>query len=131
MRAATPPDRQYLVDDLFNSIVLFDNKAVSATWTETAGHKYKVALAVTTRKLKADVSGAETEIPLNDLIEVGVFKGTGEDQKPLLLEKRRIVGKSANFDLIVDERPDRAGIDPYNKLIDRNPEDNTVPVSKQ
>ncbi|HEX4810716.1 MAG TPA: M1 family aminopeptidase, partial [Bryobacteraceae bacterium] len=131
MRAATPPDQQYLVEDLFDSIVLFDNKAVSATWTTAPDHKYKVALAVSARKLKADGSGAETEIPLNDLIEVGVFKGTAEDQKPLYLEKRRINAKSEKFEVVVDQKPDRAGIDPYNKLIDRNPEDNTTNVSKQ
>jgi hypothetical protein len=27
---------------------------------------------------------------------------------------------------IVDEKPTFAGIDPYNKLIDRNPEDNLI-----
>ena len=32
------------------------------------------------------------------------------------------------FNLVVDERPTRAGIDPYNKLIDRRPKDNTISV---
>jgi hypothetical protein len=31
---------------------------------------------------------------------------------------------------VVDEPPTRAGIDPYNKLIDRNSDDNTVDVEK-
>jgi hypothetical protein len=30
--------------------------------------------------------------------------------------------------VIVDKKPSRAGIDPYNKLIDRRPKDNTVAV---
>ena len=32
---------------------------------------------------------------------------------------------------IVDEKPTFAGIDPYNKLIDRNPEDNLIAVEEK
>ena len=31
LRAQTPPELQYLIDDGFNRIVLYDNKALSAT----------------------------------------------------------------------------------------------------
>jgi hypothetical protein len=31
--------------------------------------------------------------------------------------------------MVVDEEPKKAGIDPFNKLIDRNPDDNIVSVS--
>jgi len=31
----------------------------------------------------------------------------------------------------VDEQPTRAGIDPYNKLIDRTADDNVIDVVKQ
>jgi len=34
------------------------------------------------------------------------------------------------FDLVVPKEPKKAGIDPYNKLIDRTPEDNVIPVGK-
>jgi hypothetical protein len=33
--------------------------------------------------------------------------------------------------VIVDKQPAQAGIDPLNKLIDRNPEDNVVKVEKR
>jgi len=32
------------------------------------------------------------------------------------------------FTVVVEKMPVRAGIDPYNKLIDRRPKDNTVAV---
>jgi hypothetical protein len=35
------------------------------------------------------------------------------------------------FDVIVNAVPVRAGIDPLDKLIDRNPEDNVVTVAKK
>ncbi len=34
------------------------------------------------------------------------------------------------FELVVDERPVRAGIDPYNKLVDRNSDDNVKKVKE-
>ena len=37
-------------------------------------------------------------------------------------------GAIVEFTLVVDKKPARAGIDPYNKLIDRVPKDNTMAV---
>jgi hypothetical protein len=34
------------------------------------------------------------------------------------------------FEVTVDREPARAGIDPYNKLIDRKPDDNVVAVER-
>jgi len=39
IRAQTPPELQYLADDGFNRIVLYDNKAVSATFAENTRRK--------------------------------------------------------------------------------------------
>ena len=75
---------------------------------------------------KADELGREDDAPLNDLIDIGVL---GADDEPLFLEKRRIDREQTSFTVVVDKQPTRAGIDPYNKLIDRSPKDNTVAVS--
>jgi hypothetical protein len=32
LREATPPDRRYLIEDLFETITLFDNRATAASW---------------------------------------------------------------------------------------------------
>ena len=39
LRAVTPPDLQYTITDMFESIVLYDDKAVSATYAPTARRK--------------------------------------------------------------------------------------------
>jgi hypothetical protein len=130
MRDAAPPEMKYLIGDMFESIVLFDNKAVSASYTPTADHKYKVTLTVSAAKRKADGQGAESDLPLNDLIDIGVFNGPKDHEKPLYLAKHRLTQKTTNLVIIVNEQPMRAGIDPYNKLIDRNPEDNVMNVAK-
>jgi ABC-2 type transport system permease protein len=130
LRAATPADLQYLITDMFETITLYDNRAVSATWQETPDHKYKVVMHVKSRKLKANGDGAETEVPLHDLIEVGVFSGATNHEQPIHVEKRWITQADSTIEFVVDTKPTRAGIDPYNKLIDRNPEDNMTDVSK-
>jgi len=128
LRKQTPPDLQYMVTDLFETITLYDNKTESAKVEETPDHKYKVTLIVDAKKLRANGDGAETEIPIHDLIEVGVFKGKKDSEEPLHTEKVWITQPRTTLTYIVNEKPTRAAIDPYSKLIDRNPEDNWVDV---
>ena len=117
-----------MITDMFETITLYDNKAVSAKIQELPDHKYKVTLTVDARKMRANGEGAETETPIDDLIEVGIFKGKKGSEKPLHTEKVWITQSHATFTYVVDEKPTRAGIDPYSKLIDRNPEDNWIDV---
>ena len=130
LRAQTPADLQYYLTDAFENIVLYDNKALTATVTPTADHKYKVALTVQVRKLQADGSGVETPMPLHDFIDIGVFNGKKDEEKPLYLKKMWLTQPTQTFEIIVDQPPTRAGIDPFNKLIDRDSDDNWMAVSK-
>jgi ABC-2 type transport system permease protein len=126
-RAVTPPEYQYLIADLFETITIFENRAVSATWRDKGGGKYEVTLRVSAKKLRADENGASTEVPMDDLVDIGVL---GADDKPLYLEKHRIRTGETTLTLEVGEKPLRAGIDPVVKLIDRRPDDNTVAVTQ-
>jgi hypothetical protein len=130
LRAQTPPDLQYLITDGFDSIVLYDNKALSATVTPAADNKYKVTLTVQARKVKADGNGNETPVALSDYIEIGVFKGKKDEEQPLYLKKVKLIQEQNTFEIVVNEIPTRAGIDPYNKLIDRVADDNMIDVAK-
>ena len=130
LRAQTPPELQYLIDDGFNRIVLYDNKAVTATSHRRPDGKYEVTLAVQARKLQVDDNGVETAMPLADYIDIGVFKGKKDEEKPLSMQREKITREHQTFTIVVDERPTRAGIDPYNKLIDRIADDNMIDVSE-
>ena len=126
IRAVTKPDMQYLIDDLFERIVLYDNRALSATTKRLADGKTEVTVKVFAKKRIADAQGKETDAPLADLIDVGVLDEAGE---PLALERKRITTEESTFTFIVSGKPAKAGIDPLNKLIDRRPNDNTVTVT--
>ena len=68
---------------------------------------------------------------LNDYIDIGVFTGKKDEEKPLYLKKEKITEANHVFEIVVDQMPTRAGIDPYNKLIDRIPDDNLIDIGKQ
>ncbi len=130
-RAQTPPERQPLVTDLFETITLYDNKATDATWTRRADGKYVVHLTVEAKKLRSDASGSEKSVPLDDWIDIGVFDDTSKVEKAKLLaiEKHHITASRSTFDIVVGQKPGHAGIDPLDKLVDRNPDDNVKSVT--
>jgi hypothetical protein len=131
LRAQTPPEYQYYISDAFENIVLYDNKALTATYVQTPDKKYKVTLTVQAKKVQSDGGGRETPMPLNDYIDIGVFTGKKDEEKPLYLEKKKFTQEKQIFEIIVDQPPTRAGIDPYNKLVDRISDDNIIDITKQ
>jgi len=130
LRAATPPELQYYITDAFENIVLYDNKALTATCVETPDKRYKVTLTVQARKVKADGNGNESPMPIADYIDIGVFSGKKDHEKQLYLKKEKLTQEKQTFEIVVDQLPTRAGIDPYNKLIDRVSDDNETDVTK-
>ena len=130
LRAQTPPEYQYLIDDGFDRIVLYDNKALSAKARRRVDGKYEVTLDVEAHKVQADGNGAETKMPLADFIEIGVFSGVKGEEKPLYLRKEKITAEQGTYHIVVDGKPSRAGIDPYNKLIDRIADDNMIDIGE-
>jgi hypothetical protein len=52
-----------------------------------------------------------------------------KEKRPLYLKKHWLGPGEHTLEIIVDAEPKIAGIDPYNKLIDRIPDDNSMTVS--
>jgi hypothetical protein len=125
LRGITPPDKAYLIDDLFESIVLYDNHADSATARRRPDGRYEVEIHATAGKVRTGEQGEEKAQPLHDYIEFGV---DDQDGNPLVRERRLVTQADQRVVLVVDGRPARAGIDPDNKLIDRKPTDNMQSV---
>ena len=131
LRDRTPDQYRYLLTDLFDDITLFSNRTLSATAKKRADGKYDVTIRVDARKYKANETGEEHEVPVNDWIEIGAFAKPGKDKKyGKTLHRERVLMKSgeATYGFTVDEAPDKAGIDPFLLLIDRIPDDNTKAV---
>jgi hypothetical protein len=95
-----------------------------------------VRFTVEGRKLYADGKGKETEAPLAEAFEVGAFtvepgrKGYRRDSV-LAIERRPMRSGKQTVTLVVDRLPTVVGVDPFNKRIDRNSEDNIARVTAQ
>jgi ABC-type transport system involved in multi-copper enzyme maturation permease subunit len=131
-REETPPQYQYLLKDLFEDITLFSNRTLEATSTKRADGKYDVTINVEAHKYKADAKGNETEVPMDDWIDIGAFAKPEKDRKygkTLYRDRVHVTGNTATFTFTTDEQPDEAGIDPFLLLIDRVPDDNVKKVT--
>ena len=123
IRQQTPAELAYMVDDMFERITLFDNRTTAATYRKRADGRYDLKLSLSVHKRAADELGTEHDVPLADLIEVGVLS---EDGAAVALEKHWIRQTDSDVTLVVDAPPVLAGVDPLNKLIDRTPDDNVI-----
>ncbi len=133
LRAEAGPENDALITDLFEKITLLDMKAANAKAVKRADGKYEVSFEVTGKKLYADGSGKETEAPLDEPFDIGVF--SAEPGRPgysassvLSFDRRRMKTGKQTVTVIVDGVPKFVGVDPYNKRIDRNSEDNIAKV---
>ena len=71
--AITPPRNAALLKDLFASIVLFDNQTITAVSRARPDGRYEVTVTARARKVRSNGQGVETEVPLDDWIDVGIF----------------------------------------------------------
>jgi aminopeptidase N len=131
---ARNPAERALVLDLFDRITLYDLKAKTATVRKLPDGTFETSLSIDAAKFYADGTGKEKAAPLADTIDIGVF-----DQKPelgafsakdiVLMERRPVRSGVQTIRIVTKRKPAFAGIDPYNKYIDRNGDDNVVAVT--
>jgi|GEM_PF-840732 len=121
----TPDSMRYIIDDLFMKITLYENKMNKASYQLLKDGNYLVKLDMDAVKYYADSIGNQTEAPLNDYIYVALMD---EDGEAFYYEKHHFTESNSFIDIITDQKPSTAGIDPYWVLIDRNLDDNICEV---
>jgi ABC-type transport system involved in multi-copper enzyme maturation permease subunit len=138
LRAATPDSLRYLIRDLFETITLFELKADSAIATDAPNGQYRLDLYLSSKKLRADSLGSETEVPMKDWVDVGVYtrpargqKSPDKDGVSIYLAKHQIHDGAQHVVLTLTQLPSRAGIDPLHKLISRLTTENTIGVQNR
>lgn len=128
LRKVTPDSLQYVISDLFEHITVYENRVTGFSSTPIVGGKYKVKIDVEAKKFQSDSLGKQKEIPINDWVDVAVFAKKDPDSKkpevPIFITKVKLNKATQSIELILDKEPERAGVDPYHKLIDRDPDDN-------
>ncbi len=135
LRAATPDSLKYIINDMFETITVYENYIKELSYVPTTDGKYKVSITVGCAKFKVDSIGKSKLVPTtHDYVDIGIFSQeflTGKkDAKELLLVRVKMDKQEKKFEFIVNEQPLKAGIDPYNKLIDRSSNNNSCEFGK-
>jgi ABC-2 type transport system permease protein len=131
LQAVTPDSLKPLLHDMFevNTFWTFDTKQAKAVQTDAG--TWQVTFEVNVRKVVADSAGRETELPMTDWVEIGIFAPAEPGAnlgKPLYVQKHRVRSGIQTITVTVPEKPARGGIDPYN-LLDWEEGDNIEPIT--
>ena len=150
VKEVTPDSLNYLIEDMFETITLYQNRIVSTESKKLDNGKYQVDIEFNVSKYRNDEKGKifygdrkkdsisykteemrrpEYSVYLSDYIDVGVFGEKEDKETELYLKKHKISSINNKVTIFVDEEPKEVGIDPYNKLIDTNSEDNRKKIN--
>ena len=125
LREEAGPAHDQLITDLFERIMLYEIKTGKCSAAPQPDGKFDVTIEVEAHKYYADGRGKETEAPLAEDFDVGLFdiepgKAGFGDQAIVLATRRPIVSGKQVLSLVADHAPKFAGVDPYNERITRN-----------
>lgn len=127
MLRAEAPEKAQLIADLFESIILYDLRAVSAQATPREGGGADILLKGKVKKFRADELGREEEVKVDDDIPVGVL---GAEDKILLEQRVHVTGEDFEVVLRAPEGAEKAALDPSSYMIDRRSEDNEITIER-
>ena len=120
LQAVTPDSLQYLLHDLFEVNTFWQLATPRVTAVQTDEGAWQVTLDVRARKIVYDSAGVETEVPMDEWVEIGVFGRALDEEdelsKPLYVQKHRIRSGDQTLTLIVPREPALAGVDPHHVL---------------
>ncbi|HTE02028.1 MAG TPA: hypothetical protein VK668_22220 [Mucilaginibacter sp.] len=127
-----PDSMQYFLTDTWQKVTLYDNKIIDVKAVATGNKdEYKVTINVNVDKAWIDKKGNDVPAKnMNDYMDIGVFAANTNNKEgrsqvnPLYLKKYKFTAGKHTINVIVKGKPMRVGIDPYAKLIDRQPNDN-------
>jgi hypothetical protein len=124
-----PDSLKYLVNDWLKNITLYDFRLKEATAKKNSDGKYEVTFEFDSRKLYADSLGNETEQPLHEWVDIGLYNDS--DEKRLSTWKRiHVTENQTRYTLVADSLPAKAAIDPRRMLIERVITDNVKSIKE-
>ena len=135
LKTATPDSLKPWLTDNFEKLTLYDNRITKAEAKSIGKDQYRVKLYVRSETQYYDKAGKEIGRGGHPLVvDIAVLTDDGKNKDglttkvPLYMQKRNIRPGEQVIEVTVKGKPVKAGIDPYNKLIDRVSDDNLVNV---
>ena len=135
MSLARDDAERQLVRDLFERITVYDLKTKTASVKKLPDGRYETLLTIEAKKAYADGKGKEHASAFADTIDIGLFTaepgiGAFDAKNVIAIERRPVHSGTQQIRLVSATKPTHAGVDPYNKYIDRNSDDNVAAVTQ-
>jgi ABC-2 type transport system permease protein len=152
IKEVTPDSLTYLIKDMFETITLYQNRVIETDFEELENGKFKVNIEFKVSKYRNNEKGRmfygdeerdsityktdkmkkpEYSVFLADYVDIGIFgKDDQNNEIELYIEKHKITSIHNKISIIVDKKPSEVGVDPYNKLIDTNSDDNRKKIEE-
>ena len=127
LRAVAPDSLQPLLHDLFEQNVWWELGVRQARGRQLASGEWEVSVQLRALKVAIDTAGNETVLPLDELVEIGLFVDDPGAQ-PVYLRMHRLRNREQTIVVTVPEQPAHAMVDPRHLLVDRIAEDDSRPV---
>jgi hypothetical protein len=118
LRQATPDSLHYLLHDLFEVNTYWELEVENARVTGA-----NLEIDVKVNKIVYDTAGVESNVPVNDWIEIGVY----DQKEQIYLQKHHIVNQKETIRLNLPNAM-RVAIDPNNLLIEPERNDNSISI---
>lgn len=123
-------EEQAYIKDTFEQITIYDFRAKEVIKEALENGKTKVTLTVSAQQFSADGKGQETEQPFANQVEIALFSEDPNDfateNKVIYQGLHAIESGETVIELIVDDIPNFAGIDPFVRFIDRDTGNNII-----
>ena len=133
LKRNAPQDVHSFIDQQFNQITLYDLKLEAVSAEQTDNGQYSVALTINARQFVADEKGSEQSVPFSDEVEVVLFSQDPDDfsteNEILYRSKHLLTDGEQVLEIIMNDQPAFAGLDPFIRYIDRNTSDNVLRIS--
>ena len=131
--ARTPAERELILDQ-FERITLYDLRAKQASVRKLSDGQFETTITIDAGKSYADGKGNEKQAPFDEPVDVGVFSAQPGDlsfgrENVLSMQRVQMRSGEQQIRIVTPGAPVYAGVDPYLNFIDRNTNDNVIPVS--
>jgi ABC-type transport system involved in multi-copper enzyme maturation permease subunit len=125
LREEAGPGHDQIITDTLERITLYDVNVHAVHSQKRPDGKYDVTIDVDAHKYYANGYGKETEAPLAETFDVGLFAKepgqTGFSKADVIsLTRMPVHTGRQTLTLVADSKPAFGGVDPYNKRITRN-----------
>lgn len=124
----TSAEEAAFIRDQFENITLYDLRLKQASAVKLDDGRYQVTLQIYADKLRADERGNQNSEPMQQQVSIGLFSVNPDelnaDGGQLYLQQHLLQTGDNQLQIVLEQLPAFAGVDPYINLIDRDSADN-------